>query len=881
MDIITTHVNADFDCLGAMVAAQLIYPDAVMVFPGSQEPALRDFLTTEVCRQLEFERCKNINLSTVKRLVLVDVNTPDRIGSLAPLLERDDVEVIIYDHHPPMPLGRNVGGIIDSMVSSTVTIMVPLLQEYHVVPTAEQATMMMLGLYEDTGNLLIPGICQKDYLAAAYLLQCGANMIKVSAALNRELTSAQVDLLHQLLQSLQLLSIHGVDVYLAQAAIDCYVGDLAVLAHKIRDIENLDVVIVAVRLEDRVFLVARSQVAEVNVGTLMKRFGGGGHATAASATVNDKTLVQVMQMLPSELERVIEPHWQARHLMSAPVQVVTAENSIDEVRTKLTRCHVNALVVVDDRAHVVGLIARQTVERAIHHGLADAQVNDYMTTEFGVAPPDGDISCIQQLVVDQRQRLVPIVEHDQLVGVVTRTDLLRHSVTQGRKLHHVVTRAGQDDGLSLNRRHVARLLEIRLPARVRQLLLDLSQVAAAQQIMVYAVGGFVRDLLLGQKNLDVDIVVEGNAIEFSQVFARQFNCRVRSHEKFITAVIIFADGFKVDIASTRTEHYLEPGALPLVEEASIKSDLYRRDFTINTMALSLNSDNFGELLDCFGAQRDLHDKAIRVLHNLSFVEDPTRAFRAVRFEQRLGFKLGLHTERLLRSAVAMGLMGKINQRRLFNELWIILAEDDPLPAVQRLDQLGLLQFLSAGFRIDQSIKGQFFQASKATAWYDLLYSGTKVQREAVYFLCLSSTLTLMELQQLCERLALPQKLARLFSEERHHYLAAYHQLERYHRHTNKLAKSTLCQLLRGASSEILVYFMAKTSHETVRALLSHYVTQLRQIKTALNGADLLQLGVAAGPDVGAMLQQLLAAKIDGLVVTRDDETAFIAQLLSH
>ncbi|MDY0189644.1 MAG: CBS domain-containing protein [Desulfuromonas sp.] len=881
MDVITTHVNADFDCLGAMVAAKLVYPDAAMVFAGSQEPALRDFLTTEICSSLVFERCKNVDFSTVKRLIIVDANASERIGPFAPLLAREDVEVVIYDHHPPVELNRAVGGIIDTGVSSTVTIMVAELQKKQLLPTAAQATMMMLGLYEDTANLLIPTVCQNDYLAAAYLRECGANMIKVAAALNRELTSSQVELLHQLLRSLQLVSIHGVDVYLAQASIDCYVGDLAVLAHKIRDIENLAVVIVAVRLEDRVFLVARSQIDEVNVGAVMASFGGGGHASAASATVHDKTLVQVMQMLPVVLEQTIEPHWQAHHLMSAPVQVTTAEQSIAEVRAKLTRCHVNALVVVDAKAQVVGLISRQTVERAVHHGLDAALVGEYMTIEFGVAPPNGDIPLIQQLVVDQRQRLVPIVEHDKLVGVVTRTDLLRHSVTQGRKLRHVVTRAGQEDGLSLNRRQVTRLLDIRLPSRVRQLLLDLSHVAAAQQLEIYAVGGFVRDLLLGQKNLDVDIVVEGNAIEFARAFAQQFECRVRCHEKFITAVIIFSDGFKVDIASTRTEYYLKPGALPIVEEASIKSDLYRRDFTINTMALSLNHDSYGELIDCFGAQRDLHEKAIRVLHNLSFVEDPTRAFRAVRFEQRLGFKLGMHTERLLRSAVAMGFLEKVNQQRLFHELWIILAEDDPLPAVQRLEQLGLLQFLSAGFKMDDSITGQFSQASKTIAWYDLLYSGTRVQREAVYFLCLSAALTLVQMQQLCERLALPQRLAHLFGEERERYLAAYNQLERYHNDPAKLAKSKLCQMLHGASSEMLVYFMAKTSHETVRALLSHYVTKLRSIKTVLNGADLLQLGVAAGPDVGTMLHQLLAAKIDGVVTTKEDETAFIVQLLSR
>lgn len=874
MDVITTHVNADFDCLGAMAAAKLLYPQAALVFAGSQEPALREFLTTPVGQSLVFSRSRDIDFSAVKRLILVDVNGPERIGPFAPLYDRPDVELHIYDHHSICAANRTATLAHIESVGSTVTIMAKLLRGRGIIPDADTATMMMLGLYEDTGNLIFPSVTQDDYAAASFLLGCGADLNRVGQVLVRELSVEQVELLHQLLQSLQLVSISGVDVYLAQASIDCYVGDIAVLAHKIRDMEQLDVLIVAVRLEDRVFLVGRSRIDDLHVGQVLAELGGGGHATAASATVRDETLVQVMAKLPKIIEQHIVPHCQAQHLMSTPVRCVDGDDSIHYARKLLTRYHVNGLAVVD-QGSLVGILSRQIVERAVHHGLADVAVSEYMTTDFGSVSLQSPLDAIQQLVIEQRQRFVPVVDHDKLIGVVTRTDLLRHTISEGRKLHSDSRQVVKGDARSLNKRHVNRLIDTQLPVTVRQRLKEIAVVAEQDNVRVYAVGGFVRDLLLHKKNLDIDIVVEGNAIEFAHQFAKYFDCRVSSHEKFITAVIVFDDGFKIDIASTRTEHYLEPGALPLVEEASIKLDLYRRDFVINTLALSLNESTFGELLDHFGAQRDLHDKAIRVLHNLSFVEDPTRVFRAIRFEQRLGFKLGMHTERLLRSAVNMGFVDRVRPCRLLNELMIILKEENPFPAVQRLADLKLLQFVSSNLVVDSKTKDQFSRADKVLNWFELLYLSAAVNREVVYFLCLSSALAFDDMEQLCQRLAVPKRWEQLFVVERQRYLEVYHNLNRQHHRPQRISDRELYHQFKGASHELVLFFMAITPYETVRSLLSHYVTKLQQIRVKLDGDDLFRLGVTRGPEMGEMLAKLLDARLDRLVVTREDEVCFV------
>ena len=183
----------------------------------------------------------------------------------------------------------------------------------------------------------------------------------------------------------------------------------------------------------------------------------------------------------------------------------------------------------------------------------------------------------------------------------------------------------------------------------------------------YLVGGSVRDLLRGEENLDLDIVIEGDGIAFARVLGEKLGAKVRTHQKFATAQI-FVDSLKLDVATARTEYYESPAALPKVETSSIKKDLYRRDFTINTLAVKLNSRDFGVLIDFFGGQRDLREKAIRVLHNLSFVEDPTRAFRAVRFAERFGFKISRHTENLIKSTLEMNLFDMLSGPRLFEEL---------------------------------------------------------------------------------------------------------------------------------------------------------------------------------------------------------------------
>jgi tRNA nucleotidyltransferase (CCA-adding enzyme) len=872
MEIITTHVNADFDCLGAMIAAKKLYPQAEMIFAGAQERSLREFLLKSSAYTHDFKRIRDIDLSAINRLILVDVRQSERIGPFGEVARRQGVEIHIYDHHPERQ--NDIRGAVEFIepVGATVTVLAHIFMEKGIKPTAEEATMMMLGLYEDTGGLLFSSTTVKDFQAAAFLFSHGANLNTVADFLAQELNVEQVALLHELIKSRIVLNVNGIDISVAHASVDHFVGDLAVLAHKLKDMEGLNALVVAVRMGDRIFMVGRSRISEVHMGEILEEFGGGGHGFAASGTIRDMTLVQVLDRLPRVLSRHVNPRWEARHIMSFPVKTVSKKATVEEVRKILTRYNINALPVMEEEK-VVGIITRQVVDKAAHHGLSEVPGSEYMTGEFFTIEPSASLKALEELIVERNQRFVPVVEAGRLVGAITRTDLLRHAVSGERAAR--LPEGASIAGLALKKRHVERLIREQLPPRILRVLREFGAVGDALEMNVFAVGGFVRDLLLRKENLDVDIVVEGDGIAFAAEYARCHDCRVRSHKKFGTAVIVLPDGFKVDVASTRMEYYSEPGALPFVEYASIKLDLYRRDFTINTLAIALNSQRYGELLDFFGAQHDLEKKAVRVLHNLSFVEDPTRVFRAIRFEQRLGFHMGMQTERLLCSAVRMGFLDKVGGQRVFNELAIILKEVDPLPAVVRMAELNLLKYIHPALTMTSRIQPLFEAASQAIHWYELLYTGEPCQQWLIYFLCLTQALDQDAMGGICTRLDIPARYRTVFCNEREEAHRILNVMERCQVRGSTPKPSVLYHWLNPFTKEILLYIMSLAADEEVRRWISHFFTHLRTVTTHLSGHVLMELGIPPGPIYKKILTTLLDARLNGLVVTREDEIALV------
>jgi tRNA nucleotidyltransferase (CCA-adding enzyme) len=877
MDLVISHVNADFDCLGSLAAAARLYPGALLSFPGSQEKNLRDFCARHPDLLPAFIRSKDIDLSCITRLILVDCQHASRIARFARLLEQPGLAVHIYDHHPATADSITATGGCIRSCGATATILAGLLRERGIEPTPAEATLLLLGIHEDTGRLLFPTTTPEDYRAAAWLLEHGARLQLADEILLPELTTQQVELLHDLLATLKTSEISGVRISLAHASRSWYVGDVAGLAHLMRDMENLDLLVLVVAMADRVYLVARSRVPEVDVGELLRAFGGGGHASAASATIKSESLSSVLERLERNLLLAVRPRKLVGQVMSSPVRSVSTDITVQGARDLLVRYNYSAMPVLQDET-MLGIITRKVAEKMVYHGLGDRPVTEVMHTAFLRATPATSLNSVMDYMVGGDRRFVPVFEADTLVGVVTRTDLLRHlhgSSTDGEVLYDLERLSPEP-----KERDLATLLRRRLPAEPVQLLELLGKTGDELGVSVHAVGGFVRDLLLDQPNLDLDVTVEGDGIFFAETFGQRHGCRVRPHHAFGTAVVVFPDGRKLDVASTRLEYYESPGVLPTVERASLRHDLYRRDFTINSLALCLNSSRFGRLLDFFGGQKDLQKKTIRVLHNLSFVEDPTRAFRAIRFEQRLGFKLDPHTEGLLRSAVRAGLVERVGGNRLQGELLHILKEQEPAPAIRRMAQLALLPCIHASLHCGPDSEQLFDELERVLAWFQLLYLDKPLEPWTVWFLALMDRLDSPQYLEVCQRLVIPERLMGRVFGHRHQALKRLQHLRQALSRGQEISNSQLYTLLHGMPVELLLYGLARSGKEELRRLVSHYLTHLAEVTSLVSGTELKVLGVAPGPAIRTLKERLLAARLDGQVASKDDELALAKNLVA-
>jgi tRNA nucleotidyltransferase (CCA-adding enzyme) len=876
--IITTHVNADFDALASMLAAQKLYPEALVVFPGSQEKNLKNFFIDSMVYLFNMVDVNDIDFSGVKRLVLVDTKHPSRIGSLSDLLQRSDIEIHIYDHHPAS--ANDITGVVEvhGNTGANVTILTEIIREKGVAISPDEATIMCLGIYEDTGSFTFPSTTERDFLAAAFLLSRGANLNIVSDLIARELSPEQVVLLNDMIQAVTRYHINGLEIVVTSVTMEKYMPDFAFLVQKMVKMENLDAIFAIARMEDKIYLVARSRISEVDVGTILTAMGGGGHPYAAAASIKGKTLAQTETELLEVLYSRIKTRRLAKDLMSSPAISTHADISCRKARELVTRYNINALLVtekVNSTENLCGYITRQVIEKVIHHKLGRVAVRDYMTTEVATVGPDADLLEIQEKIIDNKQRILPVMENSTIRGVITRTDLLNILVRQ---------RQPQSENFPdfkgpapAHTRNVLRFMKERLPGDLMSILKQIGKVADETGYGAYAVGGFVRDLFLYRSDEDLDIVIEGEGIAFAKKYAGLVGARVHAHEKFGTAVIIFPNNFKIDVASARMEYYKFPAALPVVEMSSIKLDLYRRDFTINTLAIQLNSDKFGTLIDFFAARKDIKEKIIRVLHNLSFVEDPTRVFRAIRFEQRFGFTIGKLTAGLIANAINMDFFRGLSGRRVFTELRLILEEENPVAAIIRLNDFDLLKVVHASVKLDKFFIAMLNSVKQVLTWHDLLFLDESYNRWVVYFMALIYHCDDRRSEEICHRFELAPEYRKMFCVDRFDADRCIAWLDRH----LPVPDSVLHRKLDGFRIELILYMMAAAKHQKVKKAISHFFTNLRRVDISLKGRDLVDMKLEPGPIYRQILQAVLEAKLDGRLKSKDDEIDFARHYIEN
>ncbi|MEG5064302.1 CBS domain-containing protein [Microcoleus sp. B3-A4] len=959
MDLVLCHTTADFDALGAAVGLCVLRPGSRIVLTGGCHPTVRDFLALHRDEYPLIER-RSVNPQQIRSISIVDASGRDRLGKAAEWLDLPHLsEIAVFDHH--LEAHSDIPATVTQIeaVGASTTLIVEKLKNqaeksdtpFRLLPS--EATVMALGIHVDTGSLTFEGATARDAIALAWLMEQGASLGVIAEYVEPGLSPQLQDLLREALNNLRSETLHGYSVAWVLLSTEAYVPGLSSLASRLLDLTETDALLLGnvykfgenennrniapeSPVSNRLTIIGRSRIEGTNLSELFQPLGGGGHARAASLATRDVDPLLTLNQLADELKTQIPHPPTARELMSSPVRSIRPETSVGEAHRILLRYGHSGLSVVDAGDRLAGIISRRDIDIALHHGFSHAPVKGYMSPQLKTIAPDTLLPEIESLMVTYDIGRLPVLENGQLVGIVTRTDVLR-------ELHQQKARdRGSNAELSycVMPESVEQLLRSRISPELWQLLSIAANIAQNRGWQLYIVGGAVRDLLLATDDTlaltDIDLVVDGKCgsddsgagVELASSLQKLYpESRLDVHGQFQTAALLWHKdsafgSLWVDIATARTEFYPYPAANPEVEASSIRQDLYRRDFTINALAVRLGAPRSGELLDFFCGLLDLESKQIRVLHANSFIEDPTRIYRAVRFAVRLGFEIEPQTEGYIRNALASGIYYRIQgengrapalETRLKSELKYILQAPYWKVALQMLGDLEALRCIHPTLELDRELWRQL-------RFLDRCLQGRKKEEELPRkkeegrrkkeegkakkeegrrekeeatphpkFPIPNSPFPIINIPDWQMRLEL--LIAYLAPEYRGKVAAnlqlpadSIKRLEVLEAGKNQLAEnlpkcelpSQLVLLLRNYELPVLIA-IALQSPRSARRQIWEYLTRLANVEPPLNGNDLKALGYKPGPGFKRMLDDLLAARLDGDLGDRAAAISFLAE----
>lgn len=817
MILVVTHEQPDFDALAGLALARLAHPGAIAAIGGDLPDNVRAFI--HLYRdQLDLRSADDIDPAEVEELIVVDTNDPQRLGRFAQVAET--VPVTLYDHHPGH--GEEIAAAhgIQEQVGATSTLLTRHLAASAVTIPAELASLALLAIHEDTGNLSFDLTTADDYQAAAHLMERGASLEIVREFQTEFADQQQRELLGEAVAEARMETMGGFRLVISAFDYPVYVRNAAGACNRLLSQQGADAALLAVRMEGKTLLFARA-LHGFDVGAaLAQAFGGGGHQGAGFARATGDPQSVAREALAA-LRDHLRPALTAREFMSSPVKSIEEGTTVGEAQRLLTRYGHNGLPVLGEHGKLVGIVSRRDLERALRHDLSGSSVSGFMTSEVVTAGPEATLRELERLVEEHNIGRIPIVERGEIVGIVTRSDLLA--------AHHPPRQPA-----------LAAKVRERLPSEARKVLERAAHYLPSDPAAaLYLVGGTVRDALLGRALLDLDLVVEhASAERLVSSLQRELGGTMTFHAVFGTSTLTLPSGLSIDIARAREEYYPHPGALPEVTPSSIRKDLARRDFTVNAIAVRFSPPPLA-LIDPFTGVGDLQRRTLRLLHPLSFVEDPTRILRGARLSARLGFDLAASTIAHVEDALRPEVIGRLSRSRLRSELELTFAEPRVAPALRILDSLGALD-VAYGLAFDEAL----------TLRLDELRPGGDVPAQS-YLLTL---------------------LLRSTPERASAHIEAFHWPRSVLQARRRLAEAEAAD---GVSEEWLEE--AEAAELAVARVLSPAlaaaVTAFEEVprRRKLRGRDVLELGLPPGPQVGEILTEIASARQRGQLKSFEDE----------
>jgi tRNA nucleotidyltransferase (CCA-adding enzyme) len=874
MHLILTHEQADLDALASMLGAHILHPEAYALLPRQINRNGRQFLK-RFGAELGFSTIQELPREPIDTVLLVDTQSLVTLRGL-----HEGTKVSVIDHHPRKQQSHSNWTMELGDTGACTTLLVEKIQQQGLGITSLQATLMLLGIYEDTGSLLYSNTSPRDAKAVSFLLENEADLNIVSHYLNPPLSNVQQQLYDRLMTSLTSYTIEGYDVLLASAEAFDLNDEISSVAHKLREFLDPDGLVMVVSTRQGVRLVGRSTTDNLDMAALARHFQGGGHKRASSALIRpedrptpentrvimQQTIDEIIRYLPA----IVTSEQKVKQIMSLRPLLLDPGMSGKDAARLMNRYGFEGYPVVRGK-QLLGLLNRRNVDRALAHNI-DKSVGDLMEAGDVSIHPEDTITRLKELMVSSGWGQIPVADPEtgEIIGIVTRTDLI----------------ATLNNNISpIPRSELVEALQDALHGDRKLLLEAVAQEAAALNQPAYIVGGFVRDLLLRKPSQDFDIVIEGDAIAFANRLVAVYGGRIVVHERFGTAKWILSDqmdeiairlgleGGKdrydlpehLDLISARTEFYDHPAALPVVERSSIKMDLHRRDFTINTLALRLDGEHFGQIFDFWGGYDDLQRGLIRVLHALSFVDDATRMLRAVRFSERFDFIIEERTLSLLKDSLP--LLDRLSGARLQHEFDLIFLEGKVSQIMRSLEKLGILSSIHSELRwkkLDQD-RTELFLSTAAESTLDL-----KEQQQAIWFLWLEDH-KVDVLAEIASRLRLTSKQSEIIKQTG--------QLRRLLPGLKKLRPSQVTETLDVFPELVIRTVLYSEEDAGCQQILRDFLLHYRNVSAYTGGDDLRKRGISPSPLYEQILSRLKAAWLDGEVTSYEEEIVLLDSIL--
>lgn len=851
MDLATTHLSADLDGLASLVALHKLEGPFELVLPGSIEPTSRAFWVEraeefppllslgEVRRRLEEE--------PLGRLHVVDTADPARIGDLRAYLDRAK-EVLAWDNHPESEGDLPRAALPE--VGACVSALVLRLAEAEKRPTPAEAGLFLLGIHMDTGHFTFAGTTALDHRAARICMEWGAPIEWVGRYLPKGFTSRELGFLSVMAASAEHVPVDGGSAVVMTLETEGYEPNLSALVEQLRAAESWPTAFLLAGSGGRVDVIGRSS-GGLHVGEILSAIGGGGHREAGSASLRSMTLSEARAYLRQVLGEMGGQRRTAAEAATHPFVHLPARASVRRAAERMRERRIDSLPLTRGRGkdlRYVGFVGKRDVDGALAHGLGDRPVGEFSVGEPPWIAPEASLDEARRVLAAGGTRFLLVGEPPgDAVGILTRGAVLRaleepSPRPSGPRPSVARVRALLREGLGPRWTWVERL----------------GEVAASLGYAVHLVGGSVRDLFLGQPVRDVDLVVEGEAPRVAREARRRFGGRISTHQAFGTASLILDDGESIDLASARAEHYERIAALPKVElHAGLRQDLFRRDFTINAMAVSVSPQDLGTLHDPFGGYADLQAGVLRVLHGLSFHDDPTRAFRAARFAARFEFEPSPETLGLLHAARKAGAFEKLGKERLGTELERILEQREVVQAFRLLRAWKLLPAIHPRFTRSSAFLERLGRLRECRHRLAEVFGAALPGQADVLWIEVGRAIPK------ADRQAWGRMVPR-GGERRRRFVFGY---ERVRRALLRLPRArTGAQagaLLFGLDEAELVYALGTSASENASKWIDWWIRRGRKIRTQVDGDTLIARGHAPGKKMGKALAAARAAAWNG------------------